>query len=211
MILPPDVTLSECTIDPVDGAGAALLSADERARLATFAHERRRQAFVAGRVAARVLLGGRLGVPPADVPLRVAEDGAVEVEGGGLHVSISHSGRHAVAAAAPHPVGVDLEQVRPCHPGLRRFLLHPDEGGLPERLPFDADAALILCWALKEAVLKGLRTGLRLSPRRLHLTVDPAGGAAQVRLEDGSAWLARYEAREDSFLAVAYPARPQAG
>lgn len=205
MLLPPDITLREHGCAPEDLSGFdAILSADERERMHTFAHAGRRRAFAAGRIAARLLLAERLSVPPEAVPLRVAQDGAVEVEGAGLYVSIAHSGTRAVAAVSSAPVGIDIEQNRPRHEDLYRFLLHPDEYPLLDALPYDRTEAIVLCWVLKEATLKALRTGLRLSPKRLRLDVDAARTMARVFVEGGETWQAQYERSGDYLLAVAY-------
>lgn len=205
MILPPDIELHECTYDPAAApAWEAWLSAEERARLARFTHAGRREAFLAGRAAARQLLAARLGVAPAEVPLCVAPDGAVEVEGCSLHVSIAHSGVRAVAAAAEQVVGVDLEAIAERRPGVERFMLHPDEHDRFAALPLDYTRSLILYWAVKEATLKGLRTGLRLSPKKLLVDLDLAARAAVVDVEARESWSVRFEEQGGFFLAVAY-------
>lgn len=205
MQLPGDIAMREVPIDRMDpGAWAAWLSEAEQARAAGIRHAQRRAAFVAGRMAARGLLADRLHVAPPDVPLRVAEDGAVEAGRTGWHVSIAHSGARAVAVAARRPVGVDIEVITPRRPGVQRFLLHPDEYAAFEALSCDPTRALILYWTLKEATLKGLRTGLRLSPKKLRLSIDEAAGSASVWVEQGEPWEARYEERDGYFVAVAY-------
>ncbi len=210
--LPPDISLRHLTYDAGhEPVWQAMLSADERARMAGFAHAGRRRAFLLGRVAARTLLAHRLALDPTAVPLRVDPDGAPVVAAPStpaLYVSIAHSGDRAVAAAGHRPLGVDLEHVRPRHPNLHRYLLHASEYALLERLPMPRDEALILCWTLKEATLKALRTGLRLSPRTLQLAVDPAAQAAVVAVEGRGTWQARYVELDGAYLAVAFPDGP---
>lgn len=167
----------------------------------------RRREFIAGRAAARALFADVLKVSPSAVPLRQADDGGVDVERDEWHVSISHSDEHAVAACARHPVGVDLELVKSRDEGIARFLLHPQnrETGLLENLPYDKEEALILCWTLKEAVLKARRSGFRRSPKTLRLEVTPDRQRATVHVQDGRVWSATYDRLEDLILSVAFP------
>lgn len=193
------------TYDPAHAEAAeALLSAEERARMATFLHAGRRRSFALGRAAARTLLAEQLGVAPAQVPLCVADDGGVDVDGAAIRVSIAHSGEHAVAAVAPRPVGIDLEHIAPRHENLSRFLLHPDEYAAFDALPLDHTRSVILCWTLKEATLKALRTGFRRSPKKLRLAIDLPAQAAHVHLLDRPPMHLRFEEREGFYLAVAF-------
>jgi 4'-phosphopantetheinyl transferase len=182
------------------------LSAEEEACIASFGAEKRRGEFVAGRAAARQLLATHLDVAPAQVPLRRAEDDAVDVEVPDWHVSIAHSGPHALAACARHHLGADLEHIEPRDPAITRFLFAPEDRGLVEALPYDADAALILCWVLKEATLKARRSGFRTSPKDLHLTVDPEAETARVEVAEGGRWTLVYARLDGYWGAVAVPA-----
>ena len=157
-----------------------------------------------GRAAARTLLAERLGVDPAQVPLHVAEDGGVDVLGAALALSIAHSGAHAVAAVAERPIGIDLERIAPRHERLPRFLLHPDEYAAFDALPLDAERSAILYWTLKEATLKALRTGFRLSPKKLRLEIDLPTQSARAHVIDHSPMRLHFEERDAYFLAVAF-------
>ena len=205
MKLPDDIAIRWETYDPARAeAFEALLSAEEQARMATYTLAKRRREFTLGRAVARTLLAERLGHPPADIALAVTEGGCVDVVEADLHLSIAHSGEHAVAAVAERIVGIDLERIQPRHPELPRFILHPDEYAYYEALPLDAIRSSILYWTLKEATLKALRTGLRLSPKKLQLDIDLATQSAQVFLEDGRHLSAQFAEREGCYVAVAF-------
>jgi len=205
MTLPSDIAIRWMTHDPAQAeALTALLTPEEQDRMAAFSHAGRRRAFVLGRAAARTLLAERLGVTPANVPLRVAEDGGVDVDGAAIRLSIAHSGEHAVAAIAPHTIGIDLERIAPRHEGLPRFLLHPDEYAAFDALPLGHTASLILCWTLKEATLKALRTGFRLSPKKLRLEIDLPTQSARVHFANRSPMHLRFEERDGYYVAVAF-------
>lgn len=208
MDLPDDITLRF----GVRGAAASptldALPPDERAQVAGFGSEKRRRAFALGRATARTLLAERLAVAAPEVPLRIAADGAPELDDPSLRVSIAHTATAtqtlAVAAVGARPLGVDLELIRPRRPDLYTFLLHPDEYGLLEDLPHGHEAAQVLLWTLKEATLKAMRTGFRVSPKTLRLAVEPERQAATVQVEEGARWSLRYTERDGCFLAVAF-------
>ncbi|MEF8939339.1 MAG: 4'-phosphopantetheinyl transferase superfamily protein, partial [Salinivenus sp.] len=182
--LPPTVHLRSVTYDEVEARRwRTWISEEERTCIESFGARSRRREFLAGRAAARQLLASRLSTSPEAVPLRRHADGGVDVDADAWHVSIAHSGPHALAACAPHPVGVDLEQIQPRDPGIADFLFRPEDRGLVERLPYAFDAALILCWTLKEAVLKARRSGFRTSPKALRLAVDPEAETAAVEID----------------------------
>lgn len=204
MTLPDDVTFRHLRFDPDHlEAWQTLLSTEEVERVYRFTRGKRRDEFILGRAAARMLLSERMGLDPREVMLEIAEGGAIDVVGSDLHVSIAHSGDHAVAAAAPRYVGVDIETIAPRHVDLHRYLLHPDEYDLLESLPLDYERAQILCWTLKEAVLKGMRVGLRYSPRKLQLNIDMASEAAVVNTDNGRSWTAFFEEWDAYYVAVA--------
>ena len=192
------------------------LSAGEHARLGTFGHPDRRRQFALGRTGARTLAAARLGVAPAAVPLAGGADGAPELPG--FHVSIAHTARAdraaALAAVATGPVGVDLERVAPRRPDLWQRILNPEEHALLDRLGGPTDDAQTLLWTLKEAVLKGQRTGFRAGGRSVRLDLDAAGvppDRAHARAEaDGSgAWTVAFGRDGDLWLAVAWPYEKQ--
>lgn len=205
--LPSNVFLRGATYDALEAdRWCRWLSAAERHRANGFGAESRRREFLAGRAAARGLLSTRLQVSPSEVPLRRASDEAVDVVGRDWHLSIAHSGPRAIAGCARHRIGVDLEHVEPRDPAIARFLFAPEDRGLVEALPYEADAALVLCWTLKEATLKARRTGFRTSPKELHLTVEPADQQARVEVEGGGRWTLVYARLDDYWGAVAVPA-----
>ena len=204
MTLPADITFRHLRFDPEHlETWEALLSLEEKLRADNFLRGKRRQEFILGRAAARLLLSERMDVNPRNVLLEVAESGAIDVLDSDLHISIAHSGDHAVAAAAPRFIGVDIENIAPRHVDLHRYMLHPDEYHLIETLPLDRERAQILCWTLKEAVLKGMRQGLRYSPRKLQLDIDIDAAAASVQGEDGRRWSLFFEEWDAYYVAVA--------
>ena len=212
--LPPDVRVALAS----GGAGGDThrdLSDAERTRLASFGSADRRVRFALGRRAARTLAAERLGCDAADVPLRIGADGAPRLDG--AHLSIAHAGRGGdavgAAALADRPVGVDVEPIRPRHPALWRRILRDDERPVLDGMGGATDAAQTLLWSMKEAVLKGQRTGLRAGARSVRLTLDrparlDAGGAAAVS-EASGAWRLAYADLGGLWLVVAWSATSQ--
>lgn len=180
----------------------------ERAEIESFGHPERREEFVTGRAALRLLLSELNGIAPDEVGLRTADDGAVEARAPDApSVSLAHTGPHAVAVAAPHPIGVDIETIQPRREDLHRFLLHPDEYHIMDELDLRRAELLVLLWTIKESTLKGLRTGFRRSPKTLRLSIDAEAGRAGINVIDGEPWEVLFERRQECWLSVAYPAR----
>ncbi|MGW6704337.1 4'-phosphopantetheinyl transferase family protein [Streptomyces sp. NPDC054956] len=148
-----------------------MLDAAERDRAGRLLREKDRQRYVASHVGLRVLLGGYLGLAPAEVvlvretcPCCGGPHGRPAVEDGSLHFSLSHSDDVAYLAFAGVPVGVDVEGI----PGPAAVAdivtsLHPAETAEVTALPeADRPAAMGRVWSRKEAYLKATGAGLAL-------------------------------------------------
>lgn len=179
------------------------LSEDERRSLQTYGSEKRRVEFVLGRAAARDVVAVRTGMAPRDVSLLIADDGAVEVGGESLHLSISHANGWATAALSPRPVGMDMERLTQRGPGVYRYFLSKSEYHYLEGSELDHDRLQILLWSVKEAVLKGTRTGLRVSPRDLRIKSLSANGVGLVEDREGSVWRLSWVYWRECYLAIA--------
>jgi 4'-phosphopantetheinyl transferase len=137
--------------------------------------EASRRQFVATRAILRTLLGERLGVPAAGVPLGKGENGKLFVSGGVLF-NVAHSKDLAVFAFTHNlRVGVDVELLRPvAHlKGVVELALAPSEAAELQLVPADdRAAAFFACWTRKEAYLKASGNGLG-SPREVAVTLRP--------------------------------------
>lgn len=206
MTLPPSISLLRLYADAAArSAAASVLSAEEAERLVSFRHDDRRATFAVGRLAARTLVSQRTGCPAAEVVVHVLDDGSLAVPGTGLHLSISHSGLDVVAVLGAHSVAVDLERIKPRPASLYRFMLRPDESGLPDTLSGSEGRRIALLWSIKESVLKGRRTGLRHSPKSLRIEHFDLAGTARVRADDGESWQVAFDVGDECALAVAWP------
>jgi phosphopantetheinyl transferase len=172
---------------------------------------RRRLEWLAGRVAAkdavRQWAARSLGLAPHHASIEIASDEAgrplvrcreLESRGAAPHVSISHAGGDAVAAADACRVGVDIEHLdaRTSTDWARAAFHELDLAGARG----DAETLLNL-WCAKEAAAKARGTGLRgdprawriedYSPRSRRVRVAYGGAAAEVTLlREGGAVIA---------------------
>ena len=164
-----------------------LLTDDERkrARRGTEGVHRRRVLLRAG---LRRVLAVRLGVPARAVPLRVGVTGRPELAfADGLDVNCSASGAVGLIAVADGVrVGIDVQRVAPWDPDvLAEGWLSAGERAAVVALPeAERPEAVTRSWTQKEAVLKGLGTGLSGGLARVVTPIGRASGAVgewQVR------------------------------
>ncbi|MEU2349048.1 4'-phosphopantetheinyl transferase superfamily protein [Modestobacter sp. NPDC049651] len=165
-------------------AAAGCLDEAERARAerGTSAVRRRR---VIVRAALRRLLGGLLGLPPADVPLH-AERGRPLLAGGGLSFSCSASGDVALLAVTGGPaVGVDVQHHRDdeARDAAAEGWLAAAELRLLAALPEpDRLLATTRAWTQKEAVLKARGTGIERLPTDVVTPIGARGRVGELHL-----------------------------
>jgi 4'-phosphopantetheinyl transferase len=145
--------------DSVAAGMERLLDEAERGRADALADLVSRRRFIAAHGAVRVVLGERLGVPPASLRWRYGPHGKPGLAGAEVQVSLSHSGGlAAVAIAGRRRVGIDVQQVvnglaaarmaaRYYPPAEARFVLAAGD-------PAARAARFTRLWARKEACLK---------------------------------------------------------
>jgi 4'-phosphopantetheinyl transferase len=159
---------------------AVSLTADELGRAHRMLPLPGRRA-VASRGILRELLGSELGLPPAEVMLRVGEHGKPYVDGP-LAFSVAHSDDVAVFAFADgQAVGVDIERIRALDDGealAAEVLGEAERNALATLPPESRDAAFLEAWTRKEAYLKGRGDGLTVSPQAVTVSVLPGEAPA---------------------------------
>lgn len=166
-----------------------LLAAEERARVERKCTPLLRQRQAASFQCLREILGGVLGLPPADLPIARREGGKPYLPGQALGFNLSHSEGIGLLAWGPGELGVDIEALiaRPSD-ALAREILTSTEFEAWQAQPAAARQDwLTRAWCRKEAVLKAFGDGLRTAPARL----DVGGGAGE-----GRAWVCRLDGRE---------------
>ena len=171
--------------DEVVASLERLLDEDERRRAGDFGRAAERRRFVAAHGAARIIIGRRLGAPPAQLAWRHGPHGKPELAGPwtGAQMSLSHSGAlAALAITSTRRIGVDIERLRAGVDVSRmstRFY-PPAEARyvLAATGPAEQATRFIRLWTRKEACVKV--TGGRLIPGLLL----PAAGPGQVLVSD---------------------------
>jgi len=139
------------------------LSPAETLRYSAFRMEKRRSEWLAGRMAAKLLLAAQAENKGLS-SFEITTDRLGRPSCGTTLLSISHSGGWALAALKPEGsdfLGADLEKIEERHPAWFRDYFHPAE--LP--LPDPSEATRI--WTIKEALLKALGLGLTTDPMNI--------------------------------------------
>jgi len=72
--------------------------------------------------------------------------------------SLTHKTEYVAGVVADFPIGMDIEKIRPCAPGLYRMTADDAEWKLGETV---SDQLFFRFWTAKEAVLKSLGIGLK--------------------------------------------------
>lgn len=142
------------------------LGGPERAHFQTLAHPKRRQEWLAGRIAAktavRMLLEPK---SPDDRAVRIVagEDGVPGVALDGADaavspfVSITHSGGLAAALATVRPgFGIDVEAIGEAAREIESEFAGPEETAMVHAAVEERDVALTCLWAAKEACRKAI-------------------------------------------------------
>ena len=163
-----------------DGKGAkALLTEAEAAQIGARGTAQRQADRQLGRVAAKRALSLLTGHAPSTFEILNEQSGRPVVRGDdGPKVSISHRAGEAVAVATSsgHP-GIDLEIVQERPASFAQTWFRPEERAWSQGVPRRESQI----WAIKEAVLKSLGTGMALSPVDIEV-LEVCGDTAQVVL-----------------------------
>jgi len=77
---------------------------------------------------------------------------------GGYFWSLAHKTEHVAGVVADFPIGMDIEKIRPCAPGLYRMTADEAEWKLGKTV---SDLLFFRYWTAKEAVLKSVGIGLK--------------------------------------------------
>lgn len=76
----------------------------------------------------------------------------------GYFWSLTHKPLYVGGVVSPHPVGLDIEEIKPCSQGLFKKVAHQEEWNLDDADPYDL---FFRFWTSKEAVIKTEGTGIR--------------------------------------------------
>ena len=174
---------------------ATTLDARERSETARLTDRRRRDRMTAARGALRQVLGAHLGQAAQAVPIERDANGRLRlIRASGrpdLRLSCSRSGPYSVfAVSTGHDVGIDIEAADAARfdADVAALMLSRREQAIHDRLdPTSRARWLARVWASKEAILKGMGCGLRVSPELLDVATKLASPALHVRPGTASA------------------------
>jgi len=101
-----------------------------------------------------------------------------------IDISIAHTSKLVVSAAVANArIGIDIEAIgRDLSEDFTNGVFTPDEMELAAQTG-EGPVGMLKFWCAKEAISKALGTGIRYSPRDLHIvSVDTASGQLQIKL-----------------------------
>ena len=193
----------------------AVLSSNERDRMARFVFDRDRLKFGLCRGLLRCILAGYTQQNPANIAFDYAPEGKPSIPEP-LEFNLSHSGDWMVCAVsrdaatdAPsqsRPVGVDVEcvsELKHFDLMVERCLTSHEQHSLATLPPEQAQRRFFECWTGKEAYLKAIGQGLRTSLQSVEIATDPPRLQPLSRQD---AWqLHQWQPDAHSIASLAYP------
>jgi 4'-phosphopantetheinyl transferase len=187
----------------------SLVTAEDRVRVTSEMHPRRRSEYLAGRALLRQALAYHAGKDSASIRISVTADGKPECVDGPA-ISVSHSGDLVCCAVAERGrIGIDVEtgRRRTAAAEIAERFFTPAEA---KWLAADPSRRLRMLWVLKEAYLKALGVGLAGGVATLDCRVEPPAITACVT-RDGDAPRLTLWAGNECHLAVATVDAPASG
>ena len=165
-------------------AAAGWLGVEERQRAGRFRFERDYATYVLAHAVWRLALAGWLEREATAVPLVRAPSGQPLLPETGWATSLSHSGSQvAIAAARADALGIDIER-SPSPRSLNDLsstICTPREAEAMQQLPVaEREAALLVLWTRKEALLKAFGTGLSVDPATFAVLPGLAAGLSHA-------------------------------
>ncbi len=147
-----------------------ILSNYERKRYNQISHERRREEYLAGVVAAKKLAQRSSSHSLGKIEIRKTELGKPlffpPPEDPNLkHLSITHTQGIAIASTDAVPLGIDLEKIEARKKAFYRYMFSEKERAWIK----ENEQRATLLWTAKEAFLKAVGMGLRIHPRQIEI------------------------------------------
>lgn len=159
----------------------AALHPVEKERYETFAHSKRKNSYLLGRVAAKHAISNflKINIKPNEVHIDSGVFSFPVVRfSHPVQVSISHCQNIAIALAydESHPLGVDLEQIDEKKADVIKSGLNPEELQLARSLNIAESVALTIIWSARESVSKILKTGITIDFKWLEINKLSSNG-----------------------------------
>ncbi|MGN0334688.1 MAG: 4'-phosphopantetheinyl transferase family protein [Lachnospiraceae bacterium] len=84
-----------------------------------------------------------------------------------IHFNLSHCKSGCAAAVSDHPIGIDIQELRPVSESVIRRVCCREEAEYLERSS-DRELEFIKIWTKKESILKRIGTGIRSDMKRVN-------------------------------------------
>ena len=153
-----------------------LLSPPEQTRADRYHFDADRDLFVTCGAALRRILGQRMSIPPGDVSVETDPIGKPFVANLDVHFNVSHSAGKGLIAVSQQPVGIDVEPIRPMRDAsgvAKRFFTDREQAAIFRyEEPDQISHRFLMCWTLKEALLKARGVGLTASLTDFSVDID---------------------------------------
>ena len=152
-----------------------LLSEHEQTRADRYHFDPDRDLFVTCRAALRRILGERMHIPPDEVGIANDPLGKPFVADLDFHFNVSHSSGRGLVATCEQPVGVDIEPVRSMTDAAavaKRFFTADEQASILRFGEDEISHRFLMCWTLKEALLKARGVGLTASLTEFLVDID---------------------------------------
>lgn len=157
-----------------------LLSAEERERMARFRFETDGEDFAFARGMLRTVLGGYLGILPAEVGFSLSPQGKPSLafpQASRMQFNLSHTlGYVLVAVCLDRALGVDVERLRDdieIEDLAANFFSSAEAEALRSLPKEERRRAFFHCWTRKESLLKAWGGGLLLPLDAFDVSVEP--------------------------------------
>jgi malonyl CoA-acyl carrier protein transacylase len=156
------VVNTDCLEDVSEEFIDRFLKLQEKTRFSGIQAKKKREEWLAGRIAAKLAVGSRFTILPSQVEIEKDENRSpfAIVSGEKIHVSITHS--YGVALAITGDFTVDLEKIESRAPSFINEAFSEDQITKYDLMNID-DTSLTVFWTMKEAHLKRMRIGLKTS------------------------------------------------
>jgi 4'-phosphopantetheinyl transferase len=167
-----------------------ILSDPEVERMNRFHFDRDRSRYAVAHASLRRILGAYLKRPAQEICFQTNRYGKPQLTDGDrpwpLHFSLSHSHSIAIlAVASEHPVGVDVEDMKPIEAEVAAAHFSDSELSDLGRLHGDAwISGFYRCWTRKEAILKAEGVGLNLALDGFDVSLLPDAPAELLRTRE---------------------------
>lgn len=161
----------------------AALHPVEKDRHETFAHSKRKNSYLLGRVAAKQAIRSflKINIIPNEILIDSGVFSFPVVRcSHPAQVSITHCQNIAIALAydESHPLGIDLEQIDERKADVIKSGLSPEELQLARSLNMAESVAFTVFWSARESVSKILKTGLTIDFKWLEIHKLSGNGRA---------------------------------